>query len=37
MKPMLNFYKDKKIVIEINGEQPIEKVHQDILKKLRIK
>lgn len=37
MKPMLNFYKDKKIVIEINGEQPIENVHHDILKKLGIR
>jgi len=37
MKPMLNFYKDKKIVIEINGDQSIESVHQEILKKLRIK
>ncbi len=30
-KPVLDYYKEKGILIEINGENSIEKIHQDIL------
>lgn len=32
--PVLDFYKQKGILIEVDGEQSIEKIHQDILKLL---
>ncbi|MBI2674737.1 MAG: nucleoside monophosphate kinase [Candidatus Yanofskybacteria bacterium] len=32
--PAINFFKGKGLVVEINGEQPIEKVFEDILEKL---
>lgn len=32
--PILAFFDKKGVLVEINGEQPIEKVHQDILKNL---
>jgi adenylate kinase len=35
--PLVEYYKKKGILIEINGDQSIESVHQEILKKLRIK
>lgn len=34
-KPVLDFYKKKHLLIEINGEQNIEEIHKDILSKLR--
>jgi len=33
-KPVLDFYKEKGILLEIDGEREIEKIHQDILEKL---
>lgn len=33
--PVVDYYKDKGILKEINGEQSIEKVHQDIIKALK--
>jgi adenylate kinase len=36
MGPMLKFYKKQGIVVHINGMQSIEKVHNDILKKLNL-
>jgi adenylate kinase len=33
--PVLDFYKKKKILVEINGEQEIEKIHKEILKALK--
>lgn len=35
--PLLEYYKDKGILTEINGEQTIEEVHQEIIEKLKIK
>ncbi len=32
--PAINFFKEKGLLIEINGEQSIEKIHEDILAKL---
>lgn len=34
-KPVENYYRDKGILIEINGEQSMEKVHQDIMEKIQ--
>lgn len=34
-KPVLNFYKKKGIFIEVDGEQKIEDIHKEIMKKLR--
>lgn len=34
LDPVLKMYKDKGVLIEINGEQSQEKVHQEILKKI---
>lgn len=33
-EPLIDYYRQKGILIEINGEQPIEKVQRDILKKI---
>ena len=33
-RPVLNYYKDKGILVEINGENSIDEIHQDILKEL---
>ncbi len=33
--PVLDFYKKKKVLVEINGEQEIEKIHKEILKALK--
>jgi len=33
-EPVLHYYKDKKILVEINGEQDIEDIHKEILKKI---
>ncbi len=33
-EPVINFYRDKTKVIEINGTQPVEKVTEDILNRL---
>lgn len=35
-KPVLEYYRKKKILIEINGEQPIDAVDTEILQKLHI-
>lgn len=35
-KPVLEYYKEKGILIEINGEQTIEQIHKDIKKELHI-
>lgn len=35
--PAIKFYRKQKILIEINGEQPIKKVFKDIIKNLPIK
>lgn len=35
--PAINYYKKKRELIRINGEQSIEKVYQDILKVIRLK
>lgn len=35
-KKLLDFYSEKGILIKINGEQPIQKVHKDIIRKLKI-
>lgn len=34
-KPVLDFYREKRKLLEINGEQSIEKIHHAILAKLR--
>jgi len=33
--PVINYFKRKKILIEINGEGPVMKIHQEILKKIK--
>ena len=35
-KPVLDFYKEKGILLEIDGEREIEKIHKDILEKLNL-
>jgi adenylate kinase len=35
-EPLLNYYKNKHLLIEINGEQPIEKIHREIIAKLHL-
>ena len=35
VKPMLRYYKKKKVLVDINGEQSVENVHQEIVKKLK--
>ena len=32
--PVINYFRKKKIVIEVNGEGPVEQIHKRILKKL---
>ena len=32
--PAINFFRDKGLIIDINGEQSIEKIHEDIMDKL---
>lgn len=34
-KPVLAYYKKKKMLIEINGEQEIEEIHTEIMRKLK--
>lgn len=34
-EPVLDYYRKKDMLIEINGEQAIEKIHREILKKLK--
>lgn len=36
-QPVLAYYRDQKKLIEIEGEQKIEEIHEEILKKLKIK
>lgn len=33
--PVIDYYRQKNKVIEINGEQPIETIHQEIIRRLR--
>jgi len=35
VKPMLRYYSKKKMLVEVNGEQSVENVQQDIVKKLK--
>lgn len=35
-EPILHYYHKKRLLIEINGEQPIKEIHKEIMKKLRI-
>jgi len=35
-KPVLDFYKEKGILLEIDGEREIKEIHQDILEKLNL-
>lgn len=35
-EPVLDYYRSKKILIEVDGEQGIEDIHKDIMKKLEI-
>ena len=32
--PMVEYYKKKKMIIDVNGDKPIEKVAEEILRKL---
>lgn len=34
-EPVLNYYREKDKLVEINGENPIEKIHEEIMKKLQ--
>lgn len=33
--PVLDYYKKKRMLIEVGGERPIEKIHKEILKKIK--
>ncbi|MBI1982500.1 MAG: adenylate kinase, partial [Candidatus Levybacteria bacterium] len=33
-KPVLDFYRDKGILIEIDGEKSIEEIHEEIMRKV---
>ena len=33
-KPLLEYYKDKGALVEVNGEQPVEEIHKEIVDKL---
>jgi len=35
-EPVIYYYKQRGVLVEINGEQPIERVHEEIIKKLNI-
>jgi adenylate kinase len=35
-EPVLRYYHQRKLLIEVDGEQPIEKIHKEIMQKLRI-
>lgn len=35
--PVLEFYRQKGILIEVDGERPIEEIHKDIINKLKVK
>lgn len=34
-KPVLEFYREKKVLIEVNGEKPIEEIHKEIISKIK--
>jgi len=34
--PLLDFYKRRELLVEIDGEQPIDKVQRDLLKEIRV-
>ncbi len=35
-EPVLHYYHRKRLLIEVNGEQPVEKIHKEIMSKLRV-
>ncbi len=35
-EPVLEYYHKKRLLIEIDGEQPVEKIHHEIMKKLHV-
>lgn len=35
-EPVLDYYHKKRLLIEVDGEQPIEDIHKQIMKKLRV-
>ena len=35
-EPVLDYYKEKGVLLEVNGEQTIEKIHEDIVNNLQI-
>lgn len=35
-EPVLKYFHRKRLLIEVNGEQPVEKIHHDIMNKLHI-
>ncbi|MBI4136898.1 nucleoside monophosphate kinase, partial [Candidatus Roizmanbacteria bacterium] len=36
-RPVISYYKRKKLLVEIDGQQTIKKVHQEILRHLKVK
>lgn len=36
-EPVLDFYRQKGILVEVDGERPIEEIHQEIISKLKLK
>jgi len=34
-KPLLEYYKKKGLLVEVNGEQPVAKIHKEIMSKLK--
>ncbi len=35
-KPVLEYFHQKRLLIEVNGEQPVEKIHEEIMNKLHL-
>lgn len=35
-KPVLDYYNQKKLLLEVNGEQKIDEIHQEIIRKLHL-
>lgn len=36
-KPVIDYYRQKKILVEINGEKPVEDIHKEIMVKIKAK
>lgn len=36
-EPALDFYREKGVLVEVDGERPIEEIHRDILRRLGVK